>query len=115
MRHGEKRGRDLGFPTANIQLDASNRLAFGIYAVKIMIENKIYQAVASYGRRPTFDNGPPLLEVFVFDFDDNLYDKDVEVAFYGFIRGEEKFAHKEALIKQMHKDCQRAREILAHK
>jgi riboflavin kinase / FMN adenylyltransferase len=115
VRHGEKRGRELGFPTANIQLDPSNRLAFGIYAVTIMIENKIYKAVASYGRRPTFDNGPPLLEVFVFDFDATLYDKDVEVAFYGFIRGEEKFANKEALIAQMHKDCLRAREILMQK
>ena len=115
VRHGEKRGRELGFPTANIQLDPSNRLAFGIYAVTIMIESKIYQAVASYGRRPTFDNGPPLLEVFVFDFADTLYDKEVEVAFYGLIRAEEKFADKEALIAQMHKDCLRAREILTHK
>jgi riboflavin kinase/FMN adenylyltransferase len=113
VRHGEKRGRLLGFPTANIALDPSCRLAYGIYAVTLDFDGHARAAVASFGRRPTFDNGPPLLEVFVFDFDGDLYGQDVEVAFFGFIRGEEKFESVEALIDQMGRDSARAREILS--
>lgn len=113
VRHGEKRGRLLGFPTANIALDPSCRLAYGIYAVTLDFDGRALPAVASFGRRPTFDNGPPLLEVFVFDFDGDLYGREVEVAFYGFIRGEEKFESIEALIDQMGRDSARARSILS--
>jgi riboflavin kinase / FMN adenylyltransferase len=113
VRHGDKRGRLLGFPTANIALDPSNRLRHGVYAVTLGVDGVTRDAVASFGRRPTFDNGPPLLEVFVFDFSGDLYGKEVEVAFYGFIRGEEKFDSVEALIARMEDDSARAREILA--
>jgi riboflavin kinase/FMN adenylyltransferase len=113
VAHGEKRGRDLGFPTANIALDPSNRLRHGIYAVTLEARGVVYQGVANFGRRPTFDNGPPLLEVFVFDFDGDLYGETVEVAFYGFLRGEEKFASIDALVAQMHADAKAARGILA--
>lgn len=113
VRHGEKRGRLLGFPTANIALDPSCRLAYGIYAVTLDFDSHARPAVASFGRRPTFDNGPPLLEVFVFDFEGDLYGREVEVAFFGFIRGEEKFDSVEALIDQMGRDSARAREILS--
>ena len=89
--HGEKRGRGLGFPTANIALDPSNRLRHGVYAVTLEARGVVHGGVASFGRRPTFDNGPPLLEVFVFDFSGDLYGEMVEVAFHGFLRGEEKF------------------------
>ena len=115
VRHGYKRGRLLGFPTANLALDPSNRLAHGIYAVTLEADGVIHDAVASFGRRPTFDNGPPLLEVFVFDFSGDLYGKTVEVAFYGFIRGEAKFDSVEALIDQMGRDCDAARRILAQR
>jgi riboflavin kinase/FMN adenylyltransferase len=113
VRHGDKRGRDLGFPTANIALDPANRLKHGIYAVTIEFDGKIYQGVASFGRRPTFDNGAPLLEVFVFDFDGDLYGKDVEVAFYDYIRGEAKFDSVEALVQRMRVDVDEARKRLA--
>ena len=67
--HGEKRGRDLGFPTANIRLDNNCGLKHGIYAVRVgRGEPNVIDGVASFGRRPTFDNGAPLLEVFLFDF-----------------------------------------------
>ncbi len=112
VRHGDKRGRLLGFPTANIALDPSNRLHHGIYAVTIEIEGVVREGAANFGRRPTFDNGPPLLEVFIFDFSGDLYGKEAEVAFFSFIRGEEKFESVEALIAQMEDDCLRAREIL---
>ncbi|HEY8136688.1 MAG TPA: bifunctional riboflavin kinase/FAD synthetase [Methylocystis sp.] len=111
--HGEKRGRDLGFPTANIELDPSNRLRHGVYAVTLEARGVVHGGVASFGRRPTFDNGPPLLEVFVFDFSGDLYGEMVEVAFHGFLRGEEKFGSIDALIAQMNADAAAAREILA--
>ncbi|MGJ0508057.1 MAG: bifunctional riboflavin kinase/FAD synthetase [Methylocystis sp.] len=112
VRHGDKRGRLLGFPTANLALDPSNRLRHGIYAVTLEADGVVRKGVANFGRRPTFDNGPPLLEVFVFDFEGDLYGKDVEVAFYGFIRGEEKFDSVEALIAQMEDDSAKARGML---
>ncbi|TLG76875.1 bifunctional riboflavin kinase/FAD synthetase [Methylocystis sp. B8] len=111
--HGDKRGRELGFPTANIALDPANRLKHGIYAVTIEVDGKIHHGVASFGRRPTFDNGAPLLEVFVFDFDGDLYGKEVEVAFYGFIRSEAKFDSVEALVERMRLDAKEARRIMA--
>jgi riboflavin kinase/FMN adenylyltransferase len=83
--------------------------------VTIGIDGVLRDAVASFGRRPTFDNGAPLLEVFVFDFSGDLYGKEVEVAFYGFIRGEEKFDSVEELIARMEDDSVRARAILARR
>src|SRR3954467_4668019 len=93
--HGEKRGRDLGFPTANIRLDNSCGLKHGIYAVRagcgVGKDRMLLEGVASFGRRPTFDNGAPLLEVFLFDFNGDLYGTRLDVAFIGFIREEAKF------------------------
>ena len=74
--HGEKRGRDLGYPTANIRLDKNCGLKHGIYAVRVGRGAERFDAVASFGRRPTFDNGAPLLEVFLFDFKGDLYGND---------------------------------------
>jgi riboflavin kinase/FMN adenylyltransferase len=109
---GAKRGRELGFPTANIVPDHSCRLKHGIYAVTINVDGVTYGGVASFGRRPTFDDGPALLEIYLFDFDGDLYGKMVEVAFVDFLRGEEKFDTAEALTEQMRKDAARAREML---
>lgn len=111
--HGEKRGRDLGYPTANIRLDPACGLKHGIYAVRVAVNGERHNGVASFGRRPTFDNGAPLLEVFLFDFAGDLYGKHLDVAFIGWIRAEEKFSSLDALIAQMDIDSQRAREALA--
>lgn len=111
--HGEKRGRDLGYPTANIRLDKTCGLKHGIYAVRVGRGAERFDAVASYGRRPTFDNGAPLLEVFIFDFKGDLYGSKLDVAFIGFIREELKFDNIEALIKQMDDDSAKARATLA--
>jgi riboflavin kinase/FMN adenylyltransferase len=111
--HGEKRGRGLGYPTANIRLDRSCGLKHGIYAVRAGLEDQRFEGVASFGRRPTFDNGTPLLEVFLFDFDGDLYGKRLDVAFIGFIRDELKFDSIDALIRQMDDDSAHAREKLA--
>lgn len=110
--HGEKRGRDLGFPTANLRLDASCRLRHGIYAVRMSVDGQVRDGVASFGSRPTFDDGAPLLEVFLFDFAGDLYGKTVEVAFLGWIRGEVKFEGAEALVERMHRDVEEANAIL---
>ncbi|MCA6122391.1 bifunctional riboflavin kinase/FAD synthetase [Bradyrhizobium sp. WSM 1704] len=111
--HGEKRGRDLGYPTANICLDKHCGLKHGIYAVRVGLGSQRIDGVASFGRRPTFDNGAPLLEVFLFDFKGDLYGKVLDVAFIGFIRDELKFDTIEALIRQMDDDSARARAALA--
>ena len=111
--HGEKRGRDLGYPTANIRLDKNCGLKHGIYAVRVGRGAERFDAVASFGRRPTFDNGAPLLEVFLFDFKGDLYDTVLDVAFIGFIREELKFDTIEALIRQMDDDSAKARAVLA--
>ena len=111
--HGDKRGRLLGFPTANMVLGKDCALRHGIYAVRMAVDGVVHDGVASFGRRPTFDDGAPRLETFVFDFDGDLYGKQVDVEFCGFLRGEAKFDSVEALIVQMDADCARARTILA--
>src|SRR5579859_685868 len=111
--HGEKRGRELGYPTANIRLDNNCGLRHGIYAVRVGQGERRLDGVASFGRRPTFDNGAPLLEIFLFDFGDDLYGERLDVAFIGFIREELKFASVDALIRQMDDDSARARAQLA--
>ncbi|MBV9557025.1 MAG: bifunctional riboflavin kinase/FAD synthetase [Pseudolabrys sp.] len=111
--HGEKRGRDLGFPTANIKLDPSCALKHGIYAVRVSVDGKFHDGVASFGRRPTFDNGVALLEVYLFDFAGDLYGRPLDVAFIGWIRPEHKFDNVEDLKRQMRADSARAGEILA--
>ncbi|MDP1866814.1 MAG: bifunctional riboflavin kinase/FAD synthetase [Bradyrhizobium sp.] len=111
--HGEKRGRDLGYPTANIRLDKNCGLKHGIYAVRVGRGTERLNGVASFGRRPTFGNGAPLLEVFLFDFKGDLYGVSLDVAFIAFIRDEVKFDGIEALVRQMDDDSARARAALA--
>ena len=110
--HGDKRGRELGYPTANIRLDNNCALRHGIYAVRVGRGPERFDGVASFGRRPTCDNGAPLLEIFLFDFKGDLYGAALDVAFIGFIRDELKFSSAEALVKQMDDDSARARATL---
>ena len=110
--HGQELGRTLGFPTANLLPDPSCRLRHGIYAVRVVAGTKTYAGVASFGRRPTFDNGQALLEAFLFDFSGDLYGETIEVLFIGWIRAEAKFDSAVALIAQMQRDETRAKEIL---
>ena len=111
--HGEARGRDLGFPTANIALDPACTLAHGVYAVRALAKGKIYDGVASFGRRPTFGEGAPLLEIYLFDFSGDLYDEEVAAAFIGWIRPELKFDGAGDLAQRMNEDSRLAREKLA--
>lgn len=110
---GAQLGRTLGYPTANMVLEPNCRLQFGIYAVRLRrADGSLHDGVASYGRRPTFDNGAALFETFVFDFDGDLYGEMVEVSLFEHIRGEEKFDSAEALVARMDRDAEEARRIL---
>lgn len=110
--HGAKRGRELGYRTANLALDPGNALAYGIYAVTAELEGEALLGVASFGRRPHFDNGPPLLEVHLFDFAREIYGSRLTVAFRARLRGEAKFDSLDALLAQMAQDCEAARALL---
>jgi riboflavin kinase/FMN adenylyltransferase len=117
---GDKRGRELGFPTANIEPDNLDKLlpAIGIYAVEFFINNeeKKYTGVMSMGKRPTFyDEGKLTTEVYIFDFDKDIYGAKVTVKVVDRIRGEEKFSSAEELVIQMHKDVAAGMEILRRK
>jgi riboflavin kinase / FMN adenylyltransferase len=111
--HGDKRGRELGFPTANLRLDAACGLRHGIYAVRTEVGGRRYDGVANFGRRPMFDNGAVLLEIFLFDFSGDLYGQSIDVAFIEWIREEKVFDSAGDLVRQMKDDSRLAREALA--
>ena len=120
--HGDKRGRDLGFPTANLRLDAACGLRHGVYAVRAGLaglggrrgrRGRRYDGVANFGRRPMFDTGAVLLEVFLFDFAGDLYGRSIDVAFIAWLREEQKFASVDDLVRQMKQDVRLARAALA--
>jgi len=110
--HGDKRGRQLGFPTANLRLDAACGLRHGVYAVRAAFGGRRYDGVASFGRRPMFDTGTVLLEVFLFDFAGDLYGQSIDVAFIGWIREEEVFGSVDELVRRMKEDSRVARAAL---
>ena len=109
---GAKRGTILGFPTANIALAPNTALAHGIYAVRVTVDGISHSGAAYLGTRPTFDDGAPLLEVFLFDFHGDLYGREIAVDFIDHIRADRRFDGVEALTAQMQRDCDRARAIL---
>ena len=113
VQHGQKLGRTLGFPTANLLAEPSSQLRAGIYAVHIWAQGRMWDGVASYGRRPTFDNGATLLEVFLFDFTGDLYGEEIEVSFVAWLRDEMKFNDADALVAQMNQDVLDAKRALA--
>ncbi len=112
---GQKLGRTLGFPTANMALPLETELRHGIYAVRFRrADGRLYNGVASFGRRPTVtEDGAPLLETFLFDFDGDLYGETCSVSLFSFLRGEEKFDGLDALVTQMKRDEAEARALLA--
>ncbi len=111
--HGDKRGRELGYPTANLRLDPACALRHGIYAVRAGIDARRYDGVASFGRRPMFDIGTVLLEVFLFDFSSDLYGQTIDVAFIDWIRPELSFPSVEELVRRMDEDSRLARMALS--
>ena len=113
VRSGAKRGTGLGFPTANIALTPGTALGHGIYAVRVYTGGSHHTGAAYLGTRPTFDDGAPVLEVFLFDFDGDLYEHEIEVEFIDFLRPDRRFDAAASLQAQMERDCARAREVLA--
>ncbi|SMX31661.1 bifunctional riboflavin kinase/FAD synthetase [Actibacterium lipolyticum] len=115
--HGDKRGRDLGFPTANMTIAGLHPPRFGIYAVKVDVlsgpHKGSYDGAASIGVRPTFGVNTANCESFLFDFKGDLYGTHLSVALVEYLRPEAKFDDLDALIAQMDDDCQKARAILA--
>lgn len=115
--HGEKRGRELGYPTANMSIDGLHPPAFGVYAVLVDVmegpQAGTYQGVASLGVRPMFGENTANLESYLFDFKGDLYGLPLSVALVEHLRGEEKFDSLDGLITQMDNDSARARKILS--
>ena len=111
---GEKIGRKLGYPTANVNLNRKQSAVMGIFAVRVSGEDwGPLDAVASVGSRPTFGGSKPLLEVHIFDFDRDIYGEYIHVDFVARLRSQEKFEDVDALVEQMHLDSAQAKEILA--
>jgi riboflavin kinase/FMN adenylyltransferase len=110
---GDKRGRTLNFPTANMRLTPDVRLKHGVYAVTFTVDGVTHMGAANYGRRPQFDNGAPVLETYVLDFSGDLYGKTVRVGFVSYLRPELKFESLDGLLQQMATDCDEARAILS--
>ena len=114
VQPGDRRGRELGYPTANLALGDYQRPRYGIYAVRVRLDDgSECPGVASLGVRPTFDPPQELLEAFLFGFDGDLYGREIEVALHGFIRDERKFDSADALVEQMRDDEAQARRMLA--
>lgn len=115
VEHGDKRGRTIGYPTANLGVENYLRPKYGIYAVtgRILATGQVLQGAANIGIRPQFEPPKELLEPFFFDFSGDLYGQEIEIAFHHYLRGEAKFDSLEALIEQMDKDCAEARRLLS--
>lgn len=117
VEHGDKRGRQLGFPTANVPLGEHHNPKEGVYAVRAGVDQGgdtvWHDGVANFGRRPTFNKTDVLLEVHLFDFEGDLYNRNLRVGLIEFIRPEQKFDGLDALKSQLAKDCHTARKILA--
>jgi riboflavin kinase/FMN adenylyltransferase len=112
---GDKRGRELGFPTANIKMDNQDKLlpALGIYLVEIFVGNSRHYGLLSIGKRPTFYNSGKIVpEVYIYDFNSEIYGENVRVSVIDRLRGEEKFASAEELVEQMKIDKQNGIEII---
>ncbi|WP_458791130.1 bifunctional riboflavin kinase/FAD synthetase [Yoonia sp. MH D7] len=116
--HGEKRGRELGYPTANMSIDGLHPPKFGVYAVKITVRDGphkgCYNGAASIGVRPMFGENTANCETYIFDFSGDLYGTHISVALVEYLRPEMKFDGLDDLITQMDADCVRARELLAN-
>jgi len=114
---GEQRGRELGYPTANMSIEGLHPPKFGVYAVEVDVRDGPhkgkYMGAASIGVRPMFDGDVANLETFLFDFSGDLYGAHLSVAMVDYLRPEETFDSLDAFIAQMDADCARAREILS--
>lgn len=114
VEHGDKRGRDIGYPTANLAIESYLRPRFGIYAVtgRVLATGQVLKGAANIGVRPQFEPPKELLEPHFFDFSGDLYGQEIEIAFRHFLRPEAKFDSLDAMVAQIERDCDRARKLL---
>lgn len=110
---GDARGRELGFPTANVQTPNEIIPRKGVYAVKVNCKGKIFKGITNVGLRPTFQKDSLTIEVFIFDFNDDLYGQTITVEFIARLRDEKTFSGPEELVAQIEKDVARARSFLS--
>jgi riboflavin kinase/FMN adenylyltransferase len=110
--HGHARGKGLGFPTANLEITGDLYPKAGVYAVTVMVDGEQYQGVVSIGTNPTFQDKEFAVEVFLFDYQGDLYGKELQVNFVARIRDEVTFPSPEALVRQIERDVRTAKEIL---
>ncbi len=114
VQHGDKLGRTIGYPTANVALGNYLRPAYGIYAVRARLDDgRVVDGAANLGIRPSFDPPKELLEAYLFDFAEDLYGRTIEIALIDYLRAEAKFDSLDALTAQMDADCAAARAVLA--
>ncbi|WP_128891546.1 bifunctional riboflavin kinase/FAD synthetase [Erythrobacter sp. HKB08] len=115
VEHGDKRGREIGYPTANLSIESYLRPKYGIYAVtgRILATGEELKGAANIGVRPQFEPPKELLEPYFFDFSGDLYGQEIEVAFHHFLRPEAKFDSLDELMAQMEKDCAEAKRLLS--
>ena len=114
VQHGAKLGRTIGYPTANLEMGSYLRPRYGIYAVRVRLaDGRVIDGAANLGIRPSFDPPKELLEAYLFDFDESLYDQTIAVELIVFLRPEAKFDTLEALTTQMDKDCAEAGRLLS--
>ncbi len=112
VTEGRKVGRTIGFPTANLTLGELIEPRKGVYATRTKVGGTTYGSVSNFGRRPTVGDSAPLLETYLFDFDGDLYGKEIDVSFAAFLRDEKKFDGLDELKAQIANDCVKARAIL---
>ncbi|MBO6534926.1 MAG: bifunctional riboflavin kinase/FAD synthetase [Balneolaceae bacterium] len=114
--HGDERGRKIGFPTANLQPEHPDKAIpkNGIYAVKVRVDEKWFSGMMNIGIRPTFDGVTKSLEVNIFNFDEMIYGKTVQIRFFDRIRDERKFENANELVKQLKIDKQRSEDLFTH-
>lgn len=115
VKEGERRGRQIGFPTANLDTDWDILPKVGVYATLAHVEGKVLNSITNVGYRPTFGHNELLIETHIFDFSANIYKKRIKVEFVDRVRDEQKFDGPEALIEQIKKDVERVKEILSTK
>lgn len=112
---GDQRGRTIGIPTANLEYPLNTiAIPYGVYAVETLIEGNTYFGIVNFGIRPTFNKDKPIVEAYLFDFDNNIYDKDIEILFHKQIRQEKKFNDIKELLNQINIDIAEAKKILKY-
>ncbi len=112
---GDQRGRTIGIPTANFEYPLNRiTIPYGVYAVETIIEGNTYFGIVNFGIRPTFNKDKPIVEAYLFDFDNDIYDKDIEILFHKQIRQEKKFNDIKELLNQINIDIAEAKKILKY-